>query len=354
VREVATAIGPINAERWHGCCRCGFVGFAADGVVGLTGWLTIRARRMACRAGLHDPFRKAEGLLLELSGWSIAAETLRRHTHAEAAQAAQARSKRVGLPEAFAAESGDAELHIDAGKVNTLAGWRDVKVAVFAARERGSPATSGDYEQRDLPAPSVRSVIAAVEEVGDFEWRCRAEAIRLTWTDPTRLSVLGDGAEWIWNLVARQFAGAVQVLDVYHAVEHLATAGRAAFGDGTVFTDWLNAARRLLVGDGYCGACDALSRPPSDPLAAERLMAVAGSELNYFAGHRDRMGYAVRLLRGQAIGSGLVEGTIKERVNLRLKRTGARWRAERVGPLVELLALCDTVEWVEYWKTLAA
>ena len=65
-------------------------------------------------------------------------------------------------------ESGDAELHIDAGKVNTLAGWRDVKVAVFAVRERGSPATSGDYEQRDLPAPSVRSVIAAVEEVGDF------------------------------------------------------------------------------------------------------------------------------------------------------------------------------------------
>jgi hypothetical protein len=303
---------------------------------------------------LHDPFRQAEGLLQELSGWSIAAETLRRHTHAEAAQAAQARAARVGLPAAFAQASGDAEAHVDAGKVNTSAGWRDVKVAAFAVRERGSPATSADYEQRDLPAPSVRSVIAAVAEVGAFELRCRAEALRLGLTDPTRLSVLGDGAEWIWNLAARQFAGAAQVLDVYHAVEHLATAGRAAWGDGPALTDWLEGARRLLVGDGYCGACEALSRPLSDPAAAERLMAAAGSELNYFAGHRDRLGYAVRLQRGQAIGSGLVEGTIKERVNLRLKRTGARWRPERVGPFVELLALCDTVEWAEHWKVLAA
>jgi hypothetical protein len=76
--------------------------------------------------------------------------------------------------------------------------------------------------------------------------------------------------------------------------------------------------------------------------------------LNYFAGHRDRLGYAVRLRRGQVIGSGLVEGTIKERVNLRLKRTGARWRAAQVGPFVELLALSDSPEWDEYWMLLAA
>jgi hypothetical protein len=309
---------------------------------------------MACRAGLGDPFRKAEGLLQELSGWSIDAETLRRHTHAEASAATRGRPGRVGLPEAFAAAEGDAELHIDAGKVNTPGGWRDVKVAVLAVRPRGAAAASGDYEQRDLPAPVVRSVVAAVEEVGHFAVRCRAEADRLGLTDPTRLSVWGDGAEWVWNLAERPFAGASQVLDVYHALEHLATAGRAAFGDGPALTDWLDGTRRLVVGDGYYGAGEALGRPLGDPVAAERLMAAAGSELNYFAGHRDRMGYAVRLQRGQAIGSGLVEGTIKERVNLRLKRTGARWRAERVGPFVELLALSDTPEWGEYWTVLSA
>lgn len=58
--------------------------------------------------------------------------------------------------------------------------------------------------------------------------------------------------------------------------------------------------------------------------------------------------------RGRVIGSGLVEGTIEERVNLRLERTGARWLAARVGSFVELLALSDTVEWEEHWKLLAA
>ena len=201
-----TAIGPIDIERWHGRCpKCRAVGFASDGVLGLTGWLTIRARRMTCKAGLHDPFRKAEELLLELSGWSIDAETLRRRTHAEAAQASRTRSERVGLPEAFTTASGDTELHIDAGKVNTPEGWRDVKVAVFAVRERGPSATSADYEQRELPAPAVRSVVAAVEEVGLFELRCQAEALRLGLTDPTLWSILGDGAEWIWNMADRSF-----------------------------------------------------------------------------------------------------------------------------------------------------
>jgi hypothetical protein len=76
--------------------------------------------------------------------------------------------------------------------------------------------------------------------------------------------------------------------------------------------------------------------------------------LNYLTGHRDRLHYAARLRRGKAIRSGLVEGTIKQRANLRLKRTGARWRAEGVGPLVELLALSDSPEWAEYWNALAA
>ncbi len=100
-REVRTAIGPVRLIRWHGRCeRCGQVGFAADRLLGVDGWLTVRARRMACLAGLHDPFRKAERLMAELAGWSIDAETLRRITHAEAAAAAGGRAERTALPEA--------------------------------------------------------------------------------------------------------------------------------------------------------------------------------------------------------------------------------------------------------------
>jgi hypothetical protein len=81
---------------------------------------------------------------------------------------------------------------------------------------------------------------------------------------------------------------------------------------------------------------------------------VVAEALNYFAGHQDRMRYALRLHRGQAIGSGLVEGSIKQLVNLRMKRTGARWRVAPVGPFLEFVALADSPEWREYRAALAA
>jgi len=344
---VVTAIGLIRLARWHGRCpACSEVGFAADALLGLDGYLTTRARRMATLAGLENPFRKAEMLLTELVGWSVDADTLRRCVHAEAARGTRDRPERAALPAEFAAASGDHEAQIDAGKVNTLGGWRDIKLAVFAVRDRAEPSSSSDYEQRDLPAPKLRSVIASVESAGDFGPRCRAEADRLGLTDPSRLSVLGDGAEWLWNLADPHFAGSAQVLDVYHATEYLAAAGRAALG-GDALADWLPGARKRLVGDGYAGACEVMAGLPG---GAEEI----GIGLNYLAGHRDRLKYAARLCRGQSIGSGLVEGTIKQRVNLRLKRTGARWLAEGVGPFVEMLAMTETSEWNEYWLAQAA
>ena len=70
------------------------------------------------------------------------------------------------------------------------------------------------------------------------------------------LSVLGDGAEWIWNLAERHFAAAAQVLDVYHGGEWLAKAGRAAFGEGPGLQSWLDGARTRMIGDGYWGVCE--------------------------------------------------------------------------------------------------
>ena len=79
-------------------------------------------------------------------------------------------------------------MQIDAGKIHTLDGWRDVKVAVLCRREPGRSMTPSEWDRRDLPAPSVRSVVAAVEEAGAFGERCAAEARRLGLTDPKELS----------------------------------------------------------------------------------------------------------------------------------------------------------------------
>jgi hypothetical protein len=358
-----TAVGAIDLERSHGYCHgCEQPQFPADRLLGIDGWLTGRARSMADRAGIHDPFRQAEVLLRELAGWSVDAETIRRCCHQDAARARKAREQRQALPQQFQQAQGQQrELHIDAGKVNTPDGWRDVKVAVFACRERGEPATSEDYEQRDLPEPTARSVVAEVEEAQAFGQRCRDEALRLGVSSSVEgvlaavagLSVLGDGAEWIWNLAGERFAGAAQALDVYHGCEQLAKVGRAALGEEGL-KEWLDGARGKLIGDGYTGVCEAIAGLTADIERCQRLGTTAAEVLNYFCGHQGRLGYAARLRRGQVIGSGLVEGTIKQRVNVRMKRSGARWLPEHAGPFVELLALADGPEWSEFWASMAA
>jgi ribosomal protein L12E/L44/L45/RPP1/RPP2 len=303
---------------------------------------------MACLAGVQQSFARAQTLLAELAGWPLDDETIRRLCHAEAARAAAGRSER-STAQAFAAAAGDPEVQIDAGKANTLEGWRDVKVAVFARRPRGEAADSSQWEQRHLPAPSVRSLVAAIEEAAAFGVRCQAEAERLG-LSAASWSVLGDGAEWIWNLSAEHFPGAQEVLDIYHGAEHLAEAARRLFGEGSVpAREQAERGRQRLLADGYWGVTEWVGELVGlAPSGGEG--ACLGGLLNYFAAHQDRVPYALRLRRGQSIGSGLVEGSIKQLLNRRVKQTGARWRVEHVGPFVELGALADSPEWNAFWN----
>jgi hypothetical protein len=343
-------VGRIEVRRtYFRCPHCGQGDFAADRVLGLGGYLTVGAQRMACLAGVRQSFGQAEHLLRELAGWPLDEETIRRLCHTVAAQATATRTERA-TAERCAVAAGDRELQIDAGKVNTLEGWRDVKVAVLARRERGEPASAQDWDHRELPAPTVRSVIAAVEEAERFGERCAAEAKRLAWTEPSALNVLADGGAWIWNLVAQRFPGAAQTLDIYHGAAHLTEAARTVFGEGKPEAKARSGQGILrLLEDGYWGVVEWVGEMSGQiPVGGDG--AALGAALNYFAGQQERLGYALRLRRGQSIGSGLVEGSIKQLLNRRLKQTGARWKTEHVGPFVELHALANGPEWNAYWN----
>jgi hypothetical protein len=336
-------------RRYFTCPVCKQGDFGGDRLLGIDGYLTNGARRLACLAGVRQAFAQAQQVLNELAGWQLDDETIRRLCHAEAARACAAREGRA-TAKAFAAAAGDREVQIDAGKVNTQEGWRDVKVAVFACRERGQPASAADWDQRDLPAPSVRSVVAAIEEASLFGARCGAEARRLRLTEPSALHVLGDGAGWIWNLSREQFPGAAENLDIYHGAEHLAEAARRIFGEATdAARAQTEQARSRLLEDGYPGVVEWVGTI-SGQIPAGGDGAALGGLLNYFAEHQERLRYALRLRRGQSIGSGLVEGSIKQLLNRRLKQTGARWKVTHVGPFVELGALANGPEWAAHWN----
>ena len=345
-----TAVGHVRLRRTYFACPvCGQGDFGADRILGLDGYVTEGARRMACLLGVQQSFVKAQRALGEVAGWELDDNTIPQLCHATAQRATATRQERA-TAEAFALAAGDLELQIDAGKANTSAGWRDVKVAVFARRARGKPTTAADWDERDLPAPAVRSVVAAVEEVAAFGPRCAAEAERLGLTNPQALSVLGDGAEWLWNLADAHFRGAAQLQDIWHGAQHLAEGAKAVFGPGSDRAKAQTQASRLrLLQDGYWGVAEWVGQAGA-ALSAGSDGAALGGVLNYFATNQDRLNYALRLHRGQSIGSGLVEGSIKQLLNKRLKQTGARWKVEHVGPFVELGALAAGPEWQAFWE----
>jgi hypothetical protein len=310
--------------------------------------LTDAAQRMAVFAGVQDSFTRAELALRELCGWDLDDDTIRKLTHAAARRATVSRESRED-DQRFEQASGVVEVAIDAGKVNTDTGWRDVKMAVFGKRESGEAASLEDWDQRELPTPSIRTVVAAIEEAESFSKRLRCESDRLCVTRASDVTVLADGAEWIWNLSEEVLPQAAEVLDAFHAIEHVAEAVKAVWGTDTAETTQRIATGRVaLLGQGKSGIerwiAERFGELPSG-VSGDPLIDVAA----YLAKHPTRLGYADRLASGRSIGSGLVEGSIKQLVNRRLKKTGARWKVAHVGPLVELAALIDTPDWNALW-----
>lgn len=194
-------------------------------------------------------------------------------------------------------------------------------------------------------------MIAAVQEAAVFGGRCAAEACRLQRFDSSPLSVLGDGAEWLWNLPQQHFPHAAGVLEVFHGRGPVGDGAKGAFGEGSEETTKQTArAQQRLMEDGYGGVTEGVGEVASQiPLGGDG--AALGGMLNYVAGHQDSLTYAFRLRRGQSIVSGLVQGTLKQRINLRLKQTGARWKLAQVGPLVELRAMAAGPKWNAYWTS---
>jgi hypothetical protein len=347
-----TALGAVVLWRAYFACRaCGLGGYLADRILGLDGFLTRQATRLICLLGGRNSFAVAERLLTECCGWTVSDERIGQACQAESARIAGFRAESPAVAAAFAAAAGDVEFQTDAAKVNTTGGWRDMKIGIFARRERGQPATPAEWDKRHVPAPTTRVAFAAIETIDDFAPRWGEWADRLKITDRAAITVLGDGAEWIGNAASRQFGACHQILDIYHAAESIADAGKGLFGEGTpAASTWLERGRGLLLSDGWTGLCDHIGA------TLEKVPELAGhpalGELTgYFAAYTGRLNYCHRLYTGQSIGSGMVEGAAKNLVGRRLKPTGARWRVENVNEMAELCCLTYSDHWGLYWAS---
>jgi len=234
--------------------------------------------------------------------------------------------------------------------VNTWDGWREMRLGVFAKRQRGRPATADEWDTRRLPPPSARVLFGGIETAEHFGPRIRRWASRLGIRDASEITVLGDGADWIRNQSRKQLPGAKQLLDIFHGSEHLSGCARVLYGEGAAEgTAWVEAGRRALLTAGAAGVQAHLEAGRAQARSAAKRAALADAA-GYFGRRADLLGYAGRLALGQSIGSGMVEGACKQVIGKRMKQTGARWRVRRANRMATLCFNFHGATWTPYWQ----
>lgn len=334
-----------------GACRSGE--YALDGRLGIDGHVSPQARRLLCLAAASWSFAQAERKLEELCGIRTSDFTIREVCQSEAQAMLQWQRESAAAHQPFVEAEGDVEFTTDGTSVNTTEGWREMKIGIFAKRLRAEPATPAQWDDRVLPKPQVRVAFVAIEKADRFSSRWRHWMARLGIKNPAEISVLADGARWIWDRAGVQFPGASGVLDIYHGVEHVATTAKKLYGEDTPEAQaWTDDGRAALLNGGWpeleqqIAAAQQTHTGPRHRRSLDDLR-------SYFVPHQEHLNYHQRLAEGRSIGSGIVEGAAKNLVGRRLKQTGARWRVRRVNRMAGLCTCVYSDHWEAYWTTAA-
>jgi len=216
--------------------------------------------------------------------------------------------------------------------------YREIKAGAVFRAERGpkrSELVPGVYV--DTPQPDSMRYVARRTAKGGFGWLLYQLALHGGLEQAQQVVVIGDGAPWIWNLAAEHFPEAVQIVDLYHAKEHVWEVAHAVFGRGTAAgTVWATQACSLLEQGQSEALVSAIEALP--PIAPEPGQARSCPEraVDYFTTNAARMRYPVFRAQGMHLGSGIAEAACKTIVSTRAKRSGMRWTPEGIDALLPL------------------
>jgi hypothetical protein len=361
VRQLQGLVGEYTLRRpyWH-CAPCHQGAAPLDAVLGLgAGALSPGLCRVACRLGIEDAFAPAAAILYETLRVDVPEEAVRRITEgigqvAEAEQQAAITQAQAGadLPPPAAAPA-HLVVATDGVMVHTDGDWHEMKVGVVAPL---GPGTWTDPDSgRVSQTLGEQSVCAGLEAAAGFWWRLYCEARRrgLGTAPVVLIVVLGDGADWIWHAAARFLAlrdvELVEIVDIYHAWEHLWTVANAVFGPGSAAAiAWVTPLKRQLEHDGVApvlAALTALAPPGAD--AAEEVRKAQ----QYFTDQAVRMDYPRFVARQLPIGSGVIESANKTLITAREKGAGMRWSRAGAQAVASLRAVQRSGRWDAFWRT---
>lgn len=255
-----------------------------------------------------------------------------------------------------------ASVSIDGGLICVRQeGWKEVKGVAISAVQTGAAARGRRRQKRapELARPrpesepevhltrhSYRLRLTDAEEFARVQG---AEADRRRVHVAAKLGCVHDGGPWIWRISQDYYPKAIAVLDWDHGISHVSQVAQAAWGEGSSAAgQWLEEVKALL----WAGAVEQVLGAKWAELPrrqGERGKTIRNGKA-YLAEHQERMRYQTFREQGYPIGSGTIESGIKNVIQWRMKRGGARWNRERVNPMATMLGEYHSGRWRERWE----
>ena len=356
-----TVLGSVQLERaYYDCATCETGFCPRDRALGMEGVsLSPGVTRMVGLTASMVSFEESSELVRELAGVDVGAKRVERVAEAVGREIAQDEQTVVEpsppvAPTMYLGMDGTgvpmraSELEGREGKqADGSAKTREVKlVVVWTAEGR-------DKEGIPVRDPGSVTYSAAIESaasrdtdesLSEFAQRVEREARRRGFDQAARRAVLGDGAVWIWNMADELFPGAIQIVDLYHAKEHVSDVAKAIYGAGSDLAEQWAKLRRDEFDDGKLESL----------LAALRIHADTNDEarkcLDYVTRNQHRMRYPEFRAQDLCVSTGIVESGCKVCIGTRLKRGGMHWTVAGADAIIALRCCKLSGRFEDFWE----
>jgi hypothetical protein len=370
-RTLESRFGAVRLRRSRGWCRkCREYSFAADVRLGLErSTASPGVQETAAMLVSKMPATEASAVLQRLTGQKISPATLDREARRQGQKAQKKREQLDGQLDDWqslqqVSHSAQADLpeqpfvmviELDAWNIRERDHWGQTQALQKAGQDFSRwhwvyGATCFRLDQRGQtaggrPLITQRGFVMTRGGLEQLEKQLWAEAVRRGVLQAALVLVIADGAAWIWNLVGERFKGAKELLDFYHATEHLWTVANTVYGAGTPKAKkWVEPLIDQLKESQSAEVIKTLEKVLRKVVNRPEDRKTLEVERNYFLTHQARMDYRAMAEVGYPIGSGAMESTCRQ-YQCRLKRTGQFWTTVGDEALITLETMWRNHRW---------
>ncbi len=364
-KPVLTAVGEVIISRpYYPCAHCHCGQFPADVELDVENTeFSPGVRRMQAAVGHEAPFDQGRQQMKLLADLEVTTKSVERTAEAigediaARQQAEIQRAMQLDLPIIVGEPISILYVQVDGTGVPVV----KKETLGRQGKTEGQPAhtreaklgcvftqTTWDSEGYAIRDPDSTTYVGAIETAEEFGKHIYLEAWNRGWSRAEKKVFMGDGSEWIWNIAQQHFPGAIQIVDLFHARQHLWDLARKLCPNQEAEQRRWMMVHQDLLDEGkieeLVAALRAIDSP--NPELADKIRIEAG----YFENNTKRMRYPKFRSQHLFVGTGVIEAGCKALIGSRCKQSGMFWTVRGANAILALRCCQFNGRFEDYWE----